>query len=688
MNQKRISIPLKTAAGMLINYAKNKILEQVKLVAFIILYLVAFQMLILQVPLSNALSIAGGIGMVIFGLAFFLEGLMLGLMPLGERVGVKLPTKVGIIIIALFGLILGFGATLAEPAISSLRAAGANVTAWDAPLLFMLLERKTEFLIYSIGAGVGVAVAMGMFRFYYEYSLKPFIYIIIPIVLVLSLVLTFNSNISSIIGLAWDSGAVTTGAVTVPLVLALGIGVSRAASKNKASSGGFGIIMLASAFPILSVLILGIVMNSSSPKATDENSFFSVENRVEALKLFESDEKLAYHAFTRGSEIGRKSFFGNDDQYRLALEKIVTDPHYKSQLIGNMSITNWVSQHASESERRFIAAIKSHSEEKSSTLKVGTVLKQESILSARAVIPLTILLLLVLLVFLKEKLRFKDEFSLGIAFVLIGMALLTSGIRLGLGPLGGQVGSQLPKAFSKEAKFVDSKMIAPFDTTIVYSTISIDGSKKQFFNFSEGEQVKTVEFKPDKYDRLNNIYEYVITRPPLFGPNLSLLGIFLVLLFAFGMGYGATLAEPGLNALGITVEELTVGAIKRAQLIQVVSLGVGLGLVFGVIRILYDFPLVWFIVPSYILLIPLSYFSENEFTAIAWDCGGVTTGPVTVPLVLAMGLSIGSELKVVDGFGILAMASAFPIITVLIFGLISSSRQKQLVNTSTNEENE
>ena len=85
---------------------------------------------------------------------------------------------------------------------------------------------------------------------------------------------------------------------------------------------------------------------------------------------------------------------------------------------------------------------------------------------------------------------------------------------------------------------------------------------------------------------------------------------------------------------------------------------------------------------------PLTYFSEGEFCSMAWDCGGVTTGPVTVPLVLAMGLSIGGELNVIDGFGILACASFSPVITVLIFGLITRARQKRIVNTSTDNDDE
>jgi len=109
-------VPLRIALSMLAGYARSRIIAQIKAVAFIIVYLVIFQVLILRVPLSNSIMTAGGIALVIFGLAFFLEGLVLGFMPLGERVGAKLPSRTNIFVVALFGLVLGFGTTLAEPA--------------------------------------------------------------------------------------------------------------------------------------------------------------------------------------------------------------------------------------------------------------------------------------------------------------------------------------------------------------------------------------------------------------------------------------------------------------------------------------------------------------------------------------------------------------------------------------------
>lgn len=675
--RKRITIPFHESLGMLAGYARVRVVEQIKLVAFIILYLVAFQLFVLRVPLTDAFSIAGGIGMVVFGLAFFLEGLILGLMPLGERVGVKLPARVGIAIIALFGLLLGFGSTLAEPAISSLRMAGSNVTAWEAPMLYMLLERYTEALVLSIGVGVGIAVAFGMFRFYYGLSIKPFILIIIPLVLVLSLVLSFSENLSTIIGLAWDSGAVTTGAVTVPLVLALGIGVSRAAGTTDTAGGGFGIILLASAFPILAVLTLGIVLNSASPAPKTESEFFAPAYREQALKLFDSEEDLRTHVFTRGSEVGRKAYYADDEVYYNSLVAMVEDPEFSTSLLGSMSFSDWLIFKASDKERHFLSNFDKSKVEGKITVPVPTVFKEEGSLALRAVIPLSFMLLLVLLLFLREKLRYSDEVVLGIAFALIGMTLLTSGIRLGLAPLGGEVGSQLPRAFSKEEKFIDQVVIDRFDKSLVFESIQPDVSRKSYFYLSGVNDFERIPFHPERFDEESGRYEHIVTRPPLFGPNLSLLGIFLVLLFAFGMGYGATLAEPALNALGITVEELTVGTVRRAQIVSIVAIGVGVGLVLGFLRILYDLPLIWFLIPPYVVVLLLTIWSEEQFTAIAWDSGGVTTGPVTVPLVLAMGLSIGGELNVVDGFGVLAMASVYPILTVLSYGLYAQMKQRR-----------
>jgi len=686
----KVKIPFKDAFKMLLGYARARIVEQIKAIAFIIVYLVLFQVFILRVPLENALGTAGGLALVVFGLAFFLEGLVLGLMPIGERVGVKLPVKVGIIIISVFGIILGFGATFAEPAISALRMAGSTITAWDSPLLFMLLEHHSELLVISVGVGVGVAVALGMCRFYFNWSIKPFIYIIIPLLLALSIYVSFDPNLSKIIGLAWDCGAVTTGAVTVPLVLALGIGVSRASNKGGGSSGGFGIILLASAFPVLAVLILGIVLNVNAPKPTTESVFFSPAGKEMADQVFLDDDELVWHLFTHGTEEGRIAYFeGDREKYTDALLALEHDQKLREKYLRDMTLAKWIINHASAEERHILIDVSLNDTGIPAAEILATTLKEESVAGLRAVVPLTLLLLLVLLIFLREKLRYKDEVTLGIGFTIIGMILLTSGIRLGLGSLGSEVGTHLPKAFASEEKFLNRVVIHDFDSTLLYKAVAVDGTQKTFFNIYDHvydhDEVTPIEFNARQYDVEEKRYTHFITEQPLFNRKYIALGFILVILFAFGMGYGATLAEPALNALGMTVEGLTVGALKRTQIVQIVSVGVGLGIALGLSRILFDLPLIWLIVPSYILLLVLTIFSEEEFTAIAWDSGGVTTGPVTVPLVLAMGLGISSELNVSDGFGILAMASAFPIITVLFYGLYIKIRQRKNLNDSSDE---
>ena len=118
------------------------------------------------------------------------------------------------------------------------------------------------------------------------------------------------------------------------------------------------------------------------------------------------------------------------------------------------------------------------------------------------------------------------------------------------------------------------------------------------------------------------------------------------------------MAEPALNALGTTVEAVTVG------------LSVGLSV--GIAKVMFDIPMEVLIIPPYLLLIVLTLISDEKYVNIGWDSAGVTTGPITVPLVLAMGLAIGGAVGVADGFGMLAMASIGPILSALLVGIYVS----------------
>ena len=157
--------------------------------------------------------------------------------------------------------ILGIGVTFAEPAIGALQAFGSSVDVLAAPYLYEILNNWTMPLVLMVGGGVGIAAVLGTIRFVRGWSLKPMIYAALLPVAVLTIYAWLDPNLKSILGLAWDCGAVTTGPVTVPLVLSLGIGIASAAGKGDSSLSGFGVVTMASLFPILAVLILAIFVS-------------------------------------------------------------------------------------------------------------------------------------------------------------------------------------------------------------------------------------------------------------------------------------------------------------------------------------------------------------------------------------------------------------------------------------------
>ncbi len=150
--------------------------------------------------------------------------------------------------------------------------------------------------------------------------------------------------------------------------------------------------------------------------------------------------------------------------------------------------------------------------------------------------------------------------------------------------------------------------------------------------------------------------------------------VYIIILFAFILGYTTTLAEPALASLGAQVEELSSGVLHSSWLIHTVSLGVGVGVVLGMLKIILKIPSTYLIVPILLVTALLGYLAPERITGIAFDAAGVTTGPVTVPLnmALAIGLSnvIGGSDPLIDGFGVIALASLGPIITVLSLGII------------------
>lgn len=512
-------------------YVFTKSLEQLKAVMPLAIYLALFQILILRQPVFDASVISAGLLAVIGGLMFFMEGLRLGLMPFGEVIGNKLPKKSTLPVVLMVAFLLGIGVTFAEPAIGALKAAGSNVSPQNAPYLYALLNDWSDTLVLVVGVGVGLAAVLGTLRFLNGWSLKPMIYLTLLPTILLTIYIMQSPELSRLVGLAWDCGAVTTGPVTVPLVLALGVGIASAAGSGNDSLSGFGIVTLASLFPILGVEILSIYLFQT----------VSVESILAGVP---------------------------------AVAQSVVVPWYEQTPYA------------------------------------------EAIGGIRSIVPLMLFLALVLFFVLKDTLPNAKVVLLGLGFAVLGMVIFNLGLTYGLAKLGGQAGGMIPGAFAQ----IDA----------------ISGSPLYWFT----------------------------------------LGIGIALVFAFLLGFGATLAEPALNALGQTVENLTNGTFKKKTLMMAVSLGVGVGIAIGVAKIVFDLPLAWILIPAYMIALVLTYFSTEAFVNVAWDSAGVTTGPVTVPLVLAMGLGLGQAVGAIEGFGILSMASIGPIITVLITGLWVTHKQE------------
>jgi len=160
-----------------------------------------------------------------------------------------------------------------------------------------------------------------------------------------------------------------------------------------------------------------------------------------------------------------------------------------------------------------------------------------------------------------------------------------------------------------------------------------------------------------------------------------------VYLFAFAIGFSTTIAEPSLLAVAIKANQVSAGSIGTWGLRIAVAIGVAIGIALGVYRIVTGTPLYWYIITGYVFVLIQTMFAPRMIIALAYDSGGVTTSTVTVPLVAALGLGLASTVPgrnpLLDGFGLIAFASLFPIMSVLAYAQLSEWRGKRSKKTPT-----
>ncbi|SER75943.1 DUF1538 domain-containing protein [Salipaludibacillus aurantiacus] len=156
--------------------------------------------------------------------------------------------------------------------------------------------------------------------------------------------------------------------------------------------------------------------------------------------------------------------------------------------------------------------------------------------------------------------------------------------------------------------------------------------------------------------------------------------MFLLPALGFLFGLVATFAEPAIRILNYEVEKVTAGSISKNVMLITLSLGVGVSIALSMFRILAGIPLWWFIVPGYALALILIFISKDRFISIAFDAGGVATGPMTVTFIMAIAVGVATVTEgrdpLVDGFGMIALVALTPIISVLILGLIYKQKER------------
>ena len=161
----------------------------------------------------------------------------------------------------------------------------------------------------------------------------------------------------------------------------------------------------------------------------------------------------------------------------------------------------------------------------------------------------------------------------------------------------------------------------------------------------------------------------------MIGSALSNKGsVTLILFLGFLIGFAVTIAEPDVIVLSSHVDIVTKGGVDKTILISMIGIGVGLFILIAFLRIILRIPIIYLLISGYLIILILSFFSNPNFIPVGFDAGGVTTGPVTVPFIMALGLGftyvLGSKSDRSDSFGFIGLASIGPIITVLILGVI------------------
>ncbi len=233
------------------------LLDSLRDLAPIVVVIVVFELFVLHEPIVRLAPLAGGIGLVVLGLTLFIYGLKLALFPVGENLAHALAEKGSFFWLVAFAFLLGFGTTVAEPALIAVAEEAGEIAA-AAGVIEQTVKAQESYsggLRFTVAIAVGIALILGVVRIVAGWSLPAMIiggYVLVVVMTMLAP--------DEIVGIAYDSGGVTTSTVTVPLVAALGVGLASSLKGRNPMLDGFGLIAFASLTPMIFVMGYGMLM--------------------------------------------------------------------------------------------------------------------------------------------------------------------------------------------------------------------------------------------------------------------------------------------------------------------------------------------------------------------------------------------------------------------------------------------
>ena len=435
---------------------------------------------------------------LIIGMALFNLGADIAMTPMGEHIGGGLSNSGKIKTLLLICFIMGVFITIAEPDLSVLASQVQDII-------------NSTALKLAIGMGVGMFLLLSVLKVIFRVSLSNMLTFFYMLLFALVTLVIVRGN-ESFLPLAFDSGGVTTGPITVPFIMALGVGVSNTLGNKRDKESSFGFIALCSIGPILAVMFLGI---------------------------FASGE-INYTVPAYGVEI--------------------------SELLST-----------------FLHTMKN---------------------VAIALLPIVAFFFILQAIFMRLPKRRIHQIIVGIFYTFFGLVIFLTAVEFGFMPIGYKMGT-----------------------------------------------------------------------------NLASQNEVLLVSIAFVLGFTVVLAEPAIHVLNKQVEAVTGGAVSKRSMLIALSVGVGVSIALSVVRVIFGFSILYYLIPGYFLSLGLAFFVPKMYTAIAFDSGGVASGPLTSTFILPFIIGICYALRVGESgnaneildfaFGLVSMVAMTPLITIQSLGFKS-----------------